>query len=129
MDFALRISPLLVPLLLPIGAVGPRAYARVTEGKLRVVFGLLFDHTFPLEMVEQLTRSSWPWWSGFGLRVALRHRVGLIGAQDGIVAVHFRELQRIRVVIPVQCKDLYLSVVDPDGFIATVSAELNMHAG
>jgi hypothetical protein len=129
MDFPLRISPLLVPLLLPVGVAGPRAFARVDEGKLRVVFGVLFDHTFPLEQTGQIGRSSWPWWSGFGLRVGLRQRVGLIGALDGVVAVHFREPQRVRVVVPLRCSDLYLSVVDPHGFIATAEAELHKHAG
>jgi len=122
MDFPIRISPLLTPLLWPFGARGPRAVASLADGRLRLQFGALFDHSFALAEIEHVSRSSWPWWMGMGLRVGLDRKLGLIGSLDGIVCVHFREALRVRSLVPLRCQDLYVSLEDPAGFIAASEA-------
>lgn len=128
MEFPIRVHPLLVPFLLPIGAVGARAVVRLAGGRIRVTFGVLFDHTFPLEQVVDIRRSGWPWWRGLGLRVGLGGRVGLIGSTEGVVCLRFRVPQRVRVVVPLRCTELHVSVVDPEGLLATCAAEVHQHS-
>jgi len=122
MDFPIRITPLLTPLLWPFGVRGPRAVASLEEGRLRLQFGALFDHSFPLTAIEHVSRSSWPWWMGMGLRVGLDRKLGLIGGLQGIVCLHFREPVRVQSLVPLRCQDLYVSLEDPGGFIAAVEA-------
>lgn len=124
MDFPIRITPLLTPLLWPFGVRGPKAVATVEGGQLRLQFGALFDHTFPLAQVEHVSRSSWPWWMGMGLRIGLDKKLGLIGGLEGIVCVHFRESLRMQSLVPLKCRDIYVSFEDPDGFIQAVEAAM-----
>lgn len=128
MDFPIRITPLLRPLLFPLRATGERAVVRVGGGRVEVEFGLLFRGSFPLERIEHVSRSSWPWWAGLGLRIGTRGRVGVVGSFEGIVCLHFNAPQRVRAPLPWRVRDLYLSLEDPRGFIATVEAEANMAA-
>lgn len=128
MDFPLRITPILRPLLFPLRASGERAAVRVGGGRIAVEFGVLFAGSFALEQVEQVSRALWPWWAGVGLQLGPRGRVGLIGSLDGIVAIHFNPPQRVRAPLPWRCRELYLSLADPAGFIATVEAEAHMAA-
>lgn len=124
MDFPLRITPLLTPLLWPFGVRGPRAVARLEPGRLHLHFGALFDHGFPLTDIEHVGRSSWPWWMGMGLRIGLDRKLGLIGSLQGIVCLHFREPVRVQSLLPLRCQDLYLSLEDPGGFIAACEAAM-----
>lgn len=128
MDFPIRITPLLRPLLFPVRATGERAHARVGDGRVSVEFGVLFRGSFPIEQIEHVSRSSWAWWAGLGLRIGARGRCGVIGSLDGIVCIHFTQLQRVKIPVPWRCRELYVSLQDPDGFIATVEAEAHMVA-
>jgi hypothetical protein len=128
MDFPLRITPILRPLLFPLRASGERAVARVGGGRIEVEFGVLFLGSFPLEQVEHVSRSLWPWWAGIGLQLGPRGRVGLIGSLDGVVCIHFNRAQRVRAPFPWRCRELHVSLLDPTGFIATVEAEAHMAA-
>ncbi|WP_434416508.1 hypothetical protein [Nannocystis pusilla] len=128
MDFPIRITPLLRPLLFPLRASGERAAVHVGGGHVEVEFGVLFHGSFALEQIEHVSRSTWPWWSGLGLRIGARGRVGLIGSLEGVVCIHFNRPQRVRAPLPWRCRELYLSLHDPDGFIATVEAAAHMAA-
>lgn len=122
MDFPIRIAPLLTPLLWPFGVRGPKAVASLEDGRLRLQFGALFDHSFPLTDIEHISRSSWPWWMGMGLRIGLDRKLGLIGSLQGILCIHFREPVRVQSLVPLRCQDLYLSLEDPDAFITACEA-------
>lgn len=124
MDFPLRISPLLAPLLRPFGVRGPAAVARLEQDRLHLHFGALLDHGFALTDIEHVRRSSWPWWMGMGLRIGLDHKLGLIGSLRGVVCIHFREPVRVQALLPLHSQDLFLSLRDPDGFIAACDAAL-----
>jgi len=128
MDFPIRIAPLLTPLLWPFGVRGPRAVASLEHGRLRLQFGALFDHGFPLTAIEHSRRASWPWWMGMGLRIGLDRKLGLIGSLRGIVCIHFREPVRVRSLVPLRCQDLFVSLEDPGGFIAAIEAAPGLQA-
>lgn len=126
--FPILISPLWRYLLLPFGATPARSFAELKDGELHVRFGRLFDHRFPLEEVESVSLGHWPVWAGVGWRTNFRGSVGLIGTYVNTVEVRFKEPQRVRLLVPVRCERLYLSVEDPHDFISAVVRRLTVEA-
>ena len=108
------------PLLIPFGVTQERAFVQVGERELRVCFGPLFDYRFPLEAVEAVAPARWPLWAGIGPRVDFRGTVAFIGAYENVVEVRFKERQRVRMIVPVPCERLFLSLEDPQGLIAAL---------
>lgn len=123
MRYPLLVSPLWRPLLLPFGATGDRAYVEVENGAVHVRFGFLFDHTFPLEDIETAGNAGWPLWAGIGWRTNFIGSVGLIGSYSNIVELRFHERHSVRMLLPLRCDRLYLSVEDPEAFIDAVSGK------
>ena len=120
MRFPMLMSPLWRPFLMPCGGTPERAYAEMENGSLRVRFGWLFNHRFPLSDVEAASPSHWPVWAGIGWRTNFRGTVGLIGTYVNIVEVRFKVPQRVRMLLPTTCGRLYLSLEEPGDFIAAL---------
>jgi hypothetical protein len=116
--FPMALSPVWRPLLWPIGVTGEMAFAEVSEGDFHVRFGRFFDYHFPIEEVDEVAVGRWPVWAGVGARTNFRGTVGLIGTYVNVVEIVFKKPQRIRMVVPVSCKRLFLSVEDPHAFVA-----------
>ena len=114
------------PLLIPFGVTQERAFVQVGERELRVCFGPLFDYRFPLEAVETVAPSRWPLWAGIGPRVDFRGTVAFVGAYEKTVEVRFKERQRVRMIVPVPCQRLVLSLEDPEGFVAALVKRVAM---
>ena len=108
------------PLLMPFGVTQERAFVQVGERELRVCFGPLFDYRFPLEAVETVAPSRWPLWAGIGPRVNFRGTVAFVGAYENTVEVRFKERQRMRMLVPVPCQRLIVSLEDPEAFMAAL---------
>ena len=49
-----------------------------------------------------------------------RGTVAFVGAYENTVEVRFKERQRVRMVVPLPCERLVLSLEDPEGFIAAL---------
>jgi hypothetical protein len=107
-------------LLIPFGVTQERAFVQVGELELRVCFGPLFDYRFPLEAVETTAPTRWPLWAGIGPRVDFRGMVAFVGAYENAVEVRFKERQRMRMLVPVPCQRLIVSLEDPEAFIAAL---------
>ena len=107
-------------LLVPFGVTQERAFAQVGERELRVCFGPLFDYRFPLAEVETVAPRRWPLWAGIGPRVDFRGMVAFVGAYENAVEVRFKERQRMRMLVPVPCERLIVSLEDPEAFIAAL---------
>jgi hypothetical protein len=120
--FPILISPFWRYLLLPLGAMPERCFAEIEDGELHVRFGRWFDLRFPLEEVEEVGLSHWPLWAGIGPRY-LRGAVGLIGTYVNTVEVRFKEPQRVRMLLPVRCERLTLSMEDPRAFMAALEKQ------
>jgi len=127
MRFPILISPFWRPLLLLFGATGGRSFAQIEDGELRVRFGFLFDHRFPLAQIETVIPSRWPLWAGIGWRTTFRGTVGLIGTYVNIVEIRFKERQRVRMVLPLSCRRLCLSMADPQAFVAALRGRADLH--
>jgi hypothetical protein len=122
MRFPILISPLWRAFLLPFGGTPGRSFAEVEDGQLHVRMGCLFNERFLLADVEAASPSHWPVWAGIGWRTSFRGTVGLIGTYVNIVEVRFKEPQRVRMVVPMTCRRLYLSLDEPRDFVAAVQA-------
>lgn len=116
MRFPILISPLWRPFLLPFGGTPERSYVELEDGTLHVRFGWLFDQRFPLSDVEGASPSHWPVWAGIGWRTNFRGTVGLIGTYVNIVEVRFKQPIRARLLLPLRCERLYLSLEQPGDF-------------
>ena len=113
-------------LLAPFGVTQERAFVQVGERELRVCFGPLFAYRFPLAAVETAAPVRWPLWAGIGPRVDFRGTVAFVGAYEKTVEVRFAERQRVRMIAPVPCERLIVSLEDPEGFIAALEKRIAM---
>jgi hypothetical protein len=117
MRFAIRRSPVWVPLLVLFGATTDRSYLEVAGDRLVARFGWLFHHSFPLGDVEGAARRSWPLLCGIGWRSNLFGIIGLIGSRTGVVEVRFRRRRWLWMVLPLPCDRLAVSLEDPEAFL------------
>ena len=115
-----------MPLLIPFGVTQERAFVQVGERELRVCFGPLFDYRFPLEAVETAAPSPWPLWAGIGPRVDFRGTVAFVGSYENTVEIRFKERQRVRMIVPMPCDRLIVSVEVPEAFIAALEKRTAM---
>ena len=115
-----------LPLLIPFGVTQERAFVQVGERELRVCFGPLFDYRFPLAEVETVAPRRWPLWAGIGPRVDFRGTVAFVGAYENTVEVRFKERQRMRMLVPVPCERLIVSLEDPEALIAALEKRTAM---
>lgn len=120
--YPVLISPLWRLMLRPFGATPERCFVEVGDEELRVSFGRAFYGTFPLDNVEGASLTDWPVWAGIGPRY-FRGTIGLIGAYVNTVEVRFKEPQRMRMLLPVRCKRLLLSMEDPRAFVAALEKQ------
>lgn len=128
MRFPILISPLWRLLLVPFGGIPGRSFAELENGQLHVRFGWLFDQRFPLAQVEAASPSYWPVWGGIGWRTNFRGTVGLIGTYVNIVEVRFRQAQCVRMLLPITCRRLYISLEEPRNFVAALQAAITAEA-
>jgi hypothetical protein len=115
--FAILISPLWSALLLPFGVTGERAFVEIEDDELHVRFGWVFDQTFRVKDIEGVDLSHWPVWAGIGPRINFRGLVGLVGTYVNTVELRFKKPQRVRLLVPVSCQRLLLSIEDPHDFM------------
>jgi len=123
--FLIRRDGWVQPLLFLVGAVrDSNSYVAIEGDRLRVRFGWLFNQTFALSDIEGAEPMRWPWYGGLGWRTDLRGLVALVASYRGVVAIRFRERQRVRGIIPfvkLRCDRLAVSLREPDELIAALS--------
>jgi hypothetical protein len=117
--FGILISPAWRPMLRVLGVKPENAYAELTGDEIHVRFGRL-SHTFPLDAIETASIDDWPLWAGIGPRY-VPGTVGFVGTFINTVLVKFSEPQTVRAVLPMHCNRLYLSLEEPEKFIAAAT--------
>jgi hypothetical protein len=90
MKFAIRMSPLVRPFLLFIGATAVNSYVEVGAEAVRLRFGPAFEHEIRRDNIADVVPGRWSVFDGFGVRAGWRI-VGLIGSTSGVVEIHTRE--------------------------------------
>ncbi|HET7035042.1 MAG TPA: hypothetical protein VFI42_05105 [Thermomicrobiaceae bacterium] len=120
--FAIRRAPIWRPLLALFGATAGHSWVDVEPDKVVAQFGS-YHLEIPRDNIEQAERGAWPWLGGIGWRVGLGGTLGLIGSMDGVVHLHLRQPQRRRLLgIPIRVRNVYVSLEDPNGFLAALEA-------
>jgi len=120
--FEMRVDPFWRPLIVPFGGTDARSLAEITDdGTLRVRFGFLFDHAFPLSSIESAAAVRPPWWAGIGWRTTFVGQIGLLGSHDGCVEIRFREPATVNMPLPSRCQRLTLSLKLPKDFLAALA--------
>ena len=87
------------------------------HGAFRVKAGIWFDETFSLGRVEDVAPSSWPWWGGLGVKLGPRDSLGVVASTEGVIAIRFKERERMHLIVVVRRQELRVSLEDPDGFM------------
>jgi hypothetical protein len=111
---------LMAPVLHTFGVTQDSSFVRLEGGELEVKMGIWFHETLPIAQVSALGPSEWPWWGGLGVKLH-HHGVGVVGASENVVNVKFKTPQKVKAVVPVNCEQLWISIVDRDGFLAALS--------
>lgn len=114
----------LQPLLFMVGLTrDSNSYVAIEGDRLRVRFGWFFNQTFALSDIERAEAMRWPWYYGLGWRANLVGLVGLVASMQGVVAIRFRERQRVGGIVPffkLRCDRLAVSLREPEDFIAAL---------
>jgi hypothetical protein len=122
--FLIRRDRWVQPLLFIVGLVrDSNSYVAVEGDRLRVRFGWFFNQAFALDVVEGAEPMRWPWYGGLGWRSDLSGTVAAIASYRGVVAVRFKERQRVGGIIPfvkLRCDRLVVSVREPEELIAAL---------
>ena len=122
--FLIRREAWLQPLLWLVGLVrDSNSYVAIEGERLRVRFGWFFHQTFALSDIEGVEAMRWPWYYGLGWRSNLVGLVGVVGSMRGVVAIRFRERQRVGGIVPLvklRCDRLAVSVREPEELVAAL---------
>jgi len=109
------------PLLLLFGATRPRSYLELREDAIHARFSW-YRVTIPLDHIQRAKRARWAWYAGIGWRSNMTSILGLIGSYQGVVHLKIAPPVRTRVLlIPIRLRDFYISLEDPDGFLAVLA--------
>ena len=130
MRFPIKITEqfLLEPVLHAFGVTGESSFVDLTPDTLEVQMGSWFHERIPLTEVTHFSRSEWPWWGGLGVKIH-HHGLGLVGSTEGIVNVQLRGPRRVRAVLEVECRQLWLSLVDAEGFLREMARLTRLPVG
>lgn len=111
-------------LLFSLSGHGPAAsYVEVLEDKIRVRSGWLFQVEVPRSAIVRVYRRSNPWWNIGAAQTSFTGSWAVGGAYRNIVALDLHPSVRGRYmsVFPVSMRRLFLSLQEPDRFIAALT--------
>jgi hypothetical protein len=130
MRFQIRITDnfLLEPLLNTFGVRRESSFVELTEASLVISMGRWFHETIPLSAISAIAPSDWPWWGGLGVKLG-HHGVGVVGAAEGIVNLKLKAPTKVHVVTVVEVEQLWLSMEEPEGFLAALGAATILTVG
>jgi|HubBroStandDraft_2_1064218.scaffolds.fasta_scaffold746083_1 hypothetical protein len=122
MRFPIKITEnfLLEPIMKVFGAGPAQSFVELGEDSFEVQMGIWFHETFPLPVVSAMGPSEWPWWGGLGVKLH-HHGIGVVGSTDNVVNVKFTTPQKATAVVRVDCSQLWISLVDREGFLRELS--------
>ncbi len=121
--FAIRRDPIWRPLLALFGGTAGGSFVEVRDDAVRVRFGLGFDTTVPRAEIAEAAPTRYPLLGGIGWRTNLRGGVALVGSTRGVVRLRLAAPCRARLFgFPLRCRDLYVSLEEPEAFLAALNA-------
>ncbi|WP_375769234.1 hypothetical protein NR798_47455 [Archangium gephyra] len=114
------------PLLALFGGTRSRSYVEVEPDSVTFRFGS-FEARVPRADVSGTARVPWPLYRGIGWRLG-SDAVGLIGSLQNVVEVRLRQPHRMSVIVPVMARRVFVSLADPDAFLAELGATVERPA-
>ena len=111
---------LLEPILHTFGVKAESSFTDIEGDHLEVSMGRWFHEKIPLGEIAAIAPSAWPWWGGLGVKLA-HHGVGVVGSLDGVVNIKLKKPIRMHVIAVVDVEQLWVSLVDRDGFLKALS--------
>lgn len=124
MRYPIRITanPLIGPFLRGFGVRRGNSYVELKGGALTIRMGCWFNETVPLGEIASMAPSEWPWWGGFGVRLAPRQGVAVVASTQGVVNIGLKRPRRMSIlIVPRNAENLWVSLEDPDGFLRALS--------
>ena len=131
MRFPIRITEnlLLEPVLHMFGVRPDTSFVELDDKNLTVSMGRWFHETIPLSEISAIAPSDWPWWGGFGVRLA-HHGVGVLASTEGIATLTLKAAMHVHILATrIAMEQLWLSLEDPAGFLAALSAATGLAVG
>lgn len=112
------------PLLWLFGGTDARSYVEMDSDSVHVRFGFLFDEKIPIANIVEVERQHWPVFAGIGWRTNLIDSIAVVGSHSNVVRLKLSPRIWMKVLFPVRVESLYVSVDDPDAFVAEIKRRL-----
>lgn len=112
------------PLLWLFGGTDARSFVEIDGDAIHIRFGFLFDEKIPLANVVEVERQHWPLLAGIGWRTNFLDSVAVVGSHSNVVRLKISPRIRMKVLLPVRVESLYVSVGDPDAFVAEIQRRI-----
>ncbi len=120
--FSIRYGRVLAVLLTVFGFGPWWSYAEVAGDELRVRMGWGFRATITLRSIVETGRRGYVWWA-YGIHFYAKGVWIVNGSGRGIVTMRIEPPARARVLgVRVKLRGLWISLEDPDGFLAAIDA-------
>lgn len=130
MRFPIKITEnfLLEPILHTFGVNPESSYLELGPDALEVSMGMWFRESIPLGEIAALAPSEWPWWGGLGVKLG-HHGVGVVASTETVVNLKFKRPLKVRVLVPVEVEQMWLSPEDRDGFLRALAEATKLPIG
>jgi len=112
------------PLLWLFGGTDALSYVEIEDNTLHVRFGFLFNEQLPVDKIVSVERQKWPIIGGLGWRTNLIDEIALVGSYSNVVRLRFSPRIPLRLLRRMNVESLYISVEDPDAFIAEIRGRI-----
>lgn len=118
--FDIHIDPIWKAPMLLIGATQAQSWIDVGDREIEIKMGIGHEH-LPLENVADAVRGEWSMFYGLGHRLG-PDGLGYVGSTHNIVQIELKEPQPFHMLLGIKqsYSNFYVSVDDPDAFIAAV---------
>ena len=122
--FKIRVDALWAAPMLLIGVREGTAYVEIDEKDLVIHFGVA-EERIPLVDIGEPQTTEWSMFHGLGVRIG-PDGVAYVGSTEGVVHMPLKKPHPFKVLFKItqQFSGLYLSIEDPEAFIAALRARV-----
>ncbi|MCB9600685.1 MAG: hypothetical protein H6722_07620 [Sandaracinus sp.] len=113
--FAIARDPIWRAPLLLIGATEARSVATLEDDAVDLRFGIAHVR-IPYRSIRAIRRRGWPWYLGFGIRIAGDKTLGLVGSSTGVVEIALDAPTVEGVLFMRHPRNVAVSLVLPEAF-------------
>ncbi len=91
----------------------------ITDDEVRVRLGALGHAELPLTRIARLSKMTWPWWSGFGVRIAVK-MVAYVARPGECALIEMEEPVRVHTPFGWSTPRIAVGVEDVEGFLHAI---------